>query len=75
MNLPQNMNQIINNNKFNNRYKTNNDCFIHIRLGDVSEFNPGYEYYDNILSKLKFDNLYVSSDGHGNNIVKKILNK
>lgn len=75
LNLPQNMNQIINNNKFNNRYKTNNDCFIHIRLGDVSEFNPGFEYYDNILSKLKFDNLYVSSDGHGNEIVNKILKK
>ena len=28
-------NSIISKNKFNSRYKNNNDCFIHIRLGDV----------------------------------------
>ena len=42
------VNKITNNNPYKNRYNNNNDCFIHIRLGKVAKWNPGFEYYDSI---------------------------
>lgn len=69
------MNKVMKNNKFNNRYKNNNDCFLHIRIGDVEQFNPGFEYYDNILSKLKFDDLYVATDSSKHKLIETLKNK
>ena len=37
--------QIINKNPFKNRYQTNLDIFVHIRLGDMAKYNPGLNYY------------------------------
>jgi len=56
------MNTIVSHNIFKDRYKTNNDCFVHIRLGDIEEFNPGLEYYTLALSKLSFMKLYIATD-------------
>jgi hypothetical protein len=67
------MNNIINNNKHGSRYNNNNDCFIHIRLGDVKKWNPGFEYYNNILSKLKFEHLYIATDSPNDEIINKLL--
>ena len=69
------MKDMMYNNKYKSRYNNNNDCFIHIRLGDVSKYNPGFEYYDQILSKLKFDNLYIASDSPEHDIIVKLKNK
>ena len=55
-------NKIIKNNVFNKRYDNNNDVFIHVRLGDVVSCNPGFIYYDSVLSNLQFENGYISSD-------------
>jgi hypothetical protein len=55
-------NKIIKNNVFNERYNNNNDVFIHVRLGDVVSCNPGFIYYDSVLSNLQFKNGYISSD-------------
>lgn len=66
---------IISKNKFNKRYKNNNDCFIHIRLGDVEKWNPGFIYYDNVLKSFNCDNIYISSDTPEHNIIKKIKKK
>ena len=63
------MNNIINKNKHRERYNNNNDCFIHIRLGDVSRYNPGFNYYDNILSKLNVNNIYIATDSQSDNII------
>jgi len=68
-------NSIMLNNKHKHRYKNNNDCFIHIRLGDQKAINPGFKYYDNILSKIKFDNLYIATDTTNHDIIKKLKNK
>lgn len=67
--------KIIINSKYKFRYKNNNDCFVHIRLGDVSKYNPGFDYYDKILSKLNFDNLYVASDTYNHDIIKNLKKK
>ena len=53
---------IENKNPFKERYNTNNDVFIHIRLGDVISFNPGFTYYDKAISMLEYDNGYISSE-------------
>lgn len=44
------------------RYDNNNDLFIHVRLGDVIDLNPGVKYYDDIIKKIKFDKGYIASD-------------
>ena len=56
-------NKIIQKNFFKERYNNNNDLFIHLRLGDVeSNTIKLFEYYDNLLSSMYFENGYISSD-------------
>jgi hypothetical protein len=64
---------IINSNPYNARYNNNNDVFIHIRLTDVADNNPGLEYYLNAINKLiNFDNIFIASDDITNELIKKI---
>jgi hypothetical protein len=62
-------------NIFKNRYQNNNDVFVHIRLGDVTEHNPGYDYYDSVLSKLTFDSGYIASDTIDDEICQRLIIK
>ena len=62
-------------NPFKNRFLNNNDCFIHIRLTDVAQHNPGYAYYAKALAQMKFDNLYIASDDTNHAIIKQIVEK
>jgi hypothetical protein len=62
-------------NIYNSRYDTNNDIFVHVRLGDTIGFNLSFEYYDNIISKIKFENGYISSDTINHEICQKLINK
>lgn len=64
---------IIEKNPFNKRYNSNNDLFIHIRLTDVSCFNPGVNYYLNVIKEIHFDDLYISTDENTHSIVKQII--
>jgi len=73
--LAENQQSIITSNKFNSRYSNNNDVFIHVRLGDVSHFNPGFEYYDKALSQLSFDIGYIASDDIHHETCKKLIEK
>jgi hypothetical protein len=73
INEEQQKNLIKSINKFKERYDSNNDCFIHIRLTDVAERNPGIEYYLKSISSLTFDTLYISSDDITHEIIHKIL--
>ena len=65
-------NQIIEKNPFKSRYNNNDDCVIHIRLGDVEKFNPGLGYYLKALGLFKFNKLYISSDESNHKIIKDI---
>jgi len=67
--------RVIQKNQYRESYNNNNDCFIHIRLGDVAEWNPGFEYYDRILSTLKIDNIYIATDSPEHEIIKKLQEK
>jgi hypothetical protein len=68
---------IIQKNKFKERYNNNNDLFIHIRLGDIEHFSPGIDYYLKSIKYVKelknFDNIYISSDSPTHDIIKKIV--
>jgi len=68
-------NKIIENNIFKNRYNNNNDVFLHIRMGDSIDKNPGFIYYDSILDKLSFDNGYISSDLLSHPMCSALINK
>jgi hypothetical protein len=65
--------KVILNNPFKDRYKKNNDLFIHIRLGDVAHCNPGIKYYINAIKNVNFDNLYISTDDKNNNMIIELL--
>lgn len=70
---------IINKNPFTQRYNSNNDIFIHIRLTDVAKWNPGINYYLKAISSIKIDNssdnIYISTDDKNHSIIKKIIAK
>jgi len=67
--------KIISMNPFRERYRNNNDVFIHIRLGDVPYHNPGLAYYLHCLSLIEFDNLYVATDSMHHPIIYKLHKK
>ena len=65
---------IIEKNPFNKRYNNNNDLFIHIRLGDVRNKNPGINYYVNTINTIDtIDQLYISTDEKNHTIVLRLL--
>jgi hypothetical protein len=73
-----NKKMITDKNIFKNRYNTNNDLFIHVRLGDVESRLPRIRYYyEEILEKEKgkYDNGYISSDSIDSEICVKMIKK
>lgn len=66
-------NNIISKNPFNDRYNTNNDIYVHVRLGDVIRHNPGAKYYINAISGINHDNVYISTDYKDHEIFKEII--
>ena len=71
-----NQQSIIDANKFNNRYKNNNDVFIHVRLGDVEHLNQGYAYYDKALTEItSFESGYIASDDITHETCRKLIQK
>lgn len=53
---------IQNKNKYASRYNNNNDVFLHIRLDDITQYNPGEKYYNDLLERITFENGFISSD-------------
>ncbi len=51
-------------NPFSSRYQNNNDLCIHFRLGDISHFNPGIEYYIKATKQLPNppDTIFLCTD-------------
>jgi hypothetical protein len=61
-------------NPFSDRYAVNNDAFIHARLTDTKESNPGLEYYLKALSMVTFNTLYIATDDFNDDIIKGLVN-
>jgi len=66
---------IILNNNHKERYENNNDCFVHLRLDDASQWNPGFKYYDKAISNLNYDTLYISTDQLNHPLITQIVEK
>jgi len=62
----------ISRNPFRERFDTNQDCFIHIRLGDVIHHNPGIDYYLKALSLIEFQNLFVATDSPNHPMIQQL---
>ena len=75
--LTNKMKNIIDKNPYKERYKNNNDVFLHIRLGHHPEgpakrFNVGIDYYIHCINSLKYDNIYIGSDNFNDELIKKL---
>lgn len=49
-------------NVFKDRYNSNKDVFVHVRLDDAASWNPGYAYYETALKKTGASSGFISSD-------------
>jgi len=69
--------KIIKKNKFIERYRNNNDLYIHVRLDDVEEISShnSFDYYDNVIKKCTFENGYISSDNLNSSICYNLIQK
>ena len=59
--------------KVKRQHKQNNDCFLHVRLGDVAQWNPGADHYLGILATLNVDRVYLSTDSPDHPIAQQLL--
>ncbi len=66
---------IMQKNPYKTRFNQNQDCFLHIRLGDVAKWNPGVAYYDACLAKCSFDKVYIASDEPTHPICQELIKK
>ena len=65
---------IVKKNPYRSRYDNNQDCFMHIRLGDCAHVNPGLEYYKMVLGMLstKIGRIFIGSDSPDHKIVREL---
>jgi len=69
-------NLIMNKNMFQSRYKNNNDLFIHLRLGDVTDITETKQYYyEYLLETIKYDKGFISTDSPNNPFFKQLVSK
>jgi hypothetical protein len=75
-NEEKNKNNIINANKFRDRYNNNNDLFIHIRLGDITNnFSVCPIYFEKIIESTLCDNIFIASDSPTHDICVNLCSK
>jgi hypothetical protein len=55
-----------------NRYHTNNDIFIHVRLTDVQEHNPGIDYYKKTIEQCNYTCIYIGTDDPNHKIIQEL---
>lgn len=70
--------RIMSSNPFAKRYfNNNNDVYVHVRLGDVTDIHSlPFEYYDIALSNIStFSKGYISSDSIGHSICERLIEK
>ena len=76
LNEPRQRDAIVEKNKFKERYDSNQDVFVHVRLGDAESVNPGFHYYDQLLEMLKPYHMgYIASDCIEHPICDKLIKK
>jgi hypothetical protein len=68
---------IINHNKFRERYDNNEDLCVHVRLGDIAHLNPGLEFYENMITNKipHYHKGYITSDTITHPICQELIQK
>ena len=74
---------IIEKNPQKERYSTNNDLFVHVRLGDLLYIEKtenkkcyhSFEYYDKACSSIQFEKGYIASDSLDHSICQRLIEK
>jgi len=68
--------KVKNHNKYKSRYNNNNDLFMHVRLGDVTDKTKHLEsYYLSVIKERKFDKGYISSDNIDYELCQNLIKK
>ena len=69
-------NNVIDKNIYKKRYNNNQDVFVHVRLGDVSDkVLSVLGYYEKILSRIEYTNGFIASDSINSDICQELMNK
>jgi len=71
----ENSHIIMDKNPYKERYNNNNDLYIHIRLTDAANHNPGIDYYEKAISCVQYDNIHISTDQITHPIIMELLKK
>ena len=72
---------IISCNPYKYRYNNNNDIFIHLRAGDIFNYNsknirPNLNYFESIINYIKdYKNIYIASDNFNNSMCDFLIKK
>ena len=66
---------VIAKNPFRDRYKNNNDLFIHIRLGDSVRQCPPIDYFEKCINQLQYDKIYIGSDELKHSLIVELCKK
>lgn len=79
LNKDENKESIMKVNLYKDLYNNNEDVFMHIRLGDVIQKNPGLNYYINAFNEILHENknikkLFIASDSLNHDLIKQITN-
>lgn len=70
--LIENMKNIIDKNPYKDRYKNNNDVFLHVRLLVPKKLYLEADYYIRCINLLEYDNIYIGSDDFNHTVIEKI---
>jgi hypothetical protein len=70
--LPAVQTQIVSANPYKDLYNQNDDMFVHIRLTDTEQHNPGIHYYLNTISAIRHERLYIASDDQCHSFIRTI---
>lgn len=70
---------IVSQNPYNIRYGKNQDCFVHVRLGDTIEYgyNPGFQYYCMVLDHIQpyVGTIFIATDSPEHEIPQGLLQR
>ena len=77
--------KIIENNNYKNRYNTNNDLVIHLRIKHPSNLKKNskydifpldhYKWYEKLINQINYDNIYICSDLENCDIINMLKKK
>ena len=70
--LPAIRHSIVSANPFRDRYRTNRDVFVHVRLGDVQKYCPSVTYFETALKSISYEKGYISTDSPNHPLIKTL---